>query len=145
MSVKGLGVALDPVRGQSSSDGTYTPISAARQNTFYQAILGTRQAGEEGIRRAQSAAGALRGGATLADIGSFNQQLEQQALLQAYQDQEGARRELLGLPSYAPQIAQQTAGIGQTLAQGRIAGQQAIQQGRQQLMGAAMQLGGAFI
>ena len=45
------------------------------------------------------------------------------------------------MPSYAPQIAQQTAGIGQTLGQGIVAGEQAQQQGQQNFVGNLMGLG----
>jgi len=131
-------------------------ISQARQSPLYEAILATQQAGEDAILRTGAATGGLRSGNTIADIGNFSQQLQQNALLQSFNQQQQRadlqRQESLGgltslaqLPSYAPQIAQQTAGIGQTLAQGQIAAAQAQQSGQQQgfgnLLGAA-QVGG---
>lgn len=127
-------------------------IAAARQSPLYQAILGTQERGEDAILRSAAATGGLRSGNTIEQIGAFGQQLEQNALLQAFNQQQQqddlnyARNiqgltGLAGLPSYAPQIAQQTAGIGQTIGQGEIAAgqaqQSAIGQGLNTIIGGA--------
>jgi len=127
-------------------------LQQAQASPLYDALLSTRGAGEEGIARYAAATGGLRSGNTIEDLATFNQQLEQNALLQAFNQQQQradiSRQEnlsglasLANLPSYAPQIAQGIGGIGQTLAQGQIAAAQAQQQGQQQgfgnLLGAA--------
>lgn len=132
------GFTLDE-QGNVIQDASYDPISAARQNPLYNAILGTRDAGEQSILRNASATGGLRGGSTIGSLTDFNQQLEQNALLQAYNQNQNQQNQLLGLPSNANQIANQTAGIGQTLAQGNLASSQLQQQGRNQLLGLGLQ------
>jgi hypothetical protein len=116
-------------------------IEQARQSPLYQAILGTQEAGEEAILRQASATGGLRSGSAQGALARNAQELEQQALLQAYSQQLQGIQGLANLPSNVNQIAAGTAGIGQTLAQGQVAGAQAdiASQGRQtdQLMGLA--------
>lgn len=105
-----------------------------RQNPIFQATQGMIPQQEEAILRNQSATGALRTGGTdmmLAD----NQRMN---TLQAYQNTMGGLQGLAGLQSYAPQIAQGMAGIGQTLGQGEIAGANARQQGIGQTLGMGM-------
>lgn len=94
-------------------------------NPIYQATMGMIPQQEEAILRNQSATGGLRTGGTEMMLAE-NQRMNQ---LSAIQNTMGGLQGLAGLPSYAPQIAGGMAGIGQTLAQGQVAGAQAQQQG----------------
>jgi len=100
-------------------------IEEARMSPLYQAIMGTRRGGEDAIARNASMTGGLRSGNTNAAMYDFNTQLENKALLDSYNAQLGERdfrvsgmAGLAGLPSYAPQLAEMTSGIGMTQAQG---------------------------
>jgi hypothetical protein len=106
-----------------------------QNNPIFQATQGMLPQQEEAILRNQSATGALRSGGT--DMMLAENQRNNQ--LQAYQNTIGGLQGLSGLPSYAPQIAQGISGIGNTLAQGRIAGAQA----RQDALGGLVQGGAA--
>lgn len=135
-------------------------LEQAQTSPFYTAqiagIEGGREAGEEALaRRAAAAGGGLRGGATTSSLIDYNTQLElekNRALADAFGQQQAQEQQRLAglgslaqLPSMAPQIAQQQAGIGQTLAQGVTAGAQAEQQAMGNLLGLAGMLGGAAI
>ena len=92
-----------------------------------------------------------RSGNLSSDLAEFGTDLKNNALLTAYNQELQGLQGLASLPSNAAMIAQGTAGIGQTLAQGQIAGSQAKIQaqniGMDQLMGVAnlgMQAAGAF-
>lgn len=93
-------------------------IDQARQSPLYSAMMGTQQAGEESILRNASATGGLRSGNVQGAMYDYNTQLENQALLASYNQQIQGLGGLAQLPSLAPMIAQQTSGIGTTLAQG---------------------------
>ena len=112
--------------------------TAAAQNlknsSIYQATIGDTAAQEEAILRNQSATGALRSSATEQMLAE-NQRQHQ---LAATQNAMGGLQGLAGLQSYAPQIAQGMAGIGNTLAQGQIAGAQAQQAGIGNTLGLGM-------
>lgn len=114
--------------------GAPNAMRQIRQSPIYQATLGQIPQQEEAILRSQSATGALRTGGTEAMLAE-NQRTNQ---LQALQNAMGGLQGLAGLQSYAPQIAQGMAGIGQTQAQGQIAGAQARQQGIGQTLGLGM-------
>lgn len=129
-------------------------VQAAQQSPLYQALLGGQAAGEESILRNAAATGGLRSGNIQSALADFSTNLQNQALLQSYDEQQrlnqqqlGGLQSLAGLSSYAPQIAQQTSAIGQTLGQGQVAAGQARATGAQQdignLLGAA-QLGGSL-
>ena len=124
-------------QGNIIQDANYDPIAAAKQNPLYNAILGTREAGEQSILRNASATGGLRSGATIGQLTDYNQQLEQDALLQSYNQNQQQQNQLLGLPSNSNAIASGTDAIGQTLAQGGLAQVQANVQGKNQLLGLA--------
>ena len=125
-------------------------IDEARNSPLYQSIMGGRDAGEEAIARTASATGGLRSGNVQDAFYKYNTELENTALLESYNQAYGQQRSerdertqilkgLSGLQSYAPQIAQGTANVGATLAQGQIAGAQADiaarNAGMDQLMG----------
>lgn len=114
--------------------GTAGADRMIRQNPIFQATQGILPQQEEAILRNQSATGALRSGGTDAMLAD-NQRTN---TLQAYQNTMGGLQGLAGLQSYAPQIAQGMAGIGQTLGQGQIASAQAQQQGIGQTLGLGM-------
>lgn len=114
--------------------GTAGADRMIRQNPIFQATQGMIPQQEEAILRNQSATGALRSGGTDQMLAE-NQRMN---TLQAYQNTMGGLQGLAGLQSYAPQIAQGMAGIGQTLGQGEIGGAMA----RQEALGGLLQAGG---
>ena len=137
-------------------------VNQAQSSPLYSAIMGNQAAGEEAILRNQAATGGLRSGSTSYNLADYNTQLQNQALLQSYNQALGEKQyndsllqygnaltgqELGGiqslamLPSSASQIAGMQAGIGQTLAQGDIAAAQAQQAGQQQGFNNMMGLG----
>lgn len=104
-------------------------IEQARMSPLYQAILGTRQAGEDAILRNASATGNLRSGGSISQLSDYGMQLENQALLTSFQDQQQRQDQerqlqlqglsgLAGLPSNDMAIANLMSGIGQTQAMG---------------------------
>lgn len=99
-------------------------FAGLERNPLYGAIMSGRDAGEEAILRNASATGGLRSGNAQYNLADYNTQLKNQALLTAYNDQVSGLQGLAGLPSMAPQIAAGITGIGQTLAQGKIANAQ---------------------
>jgi hypothetical protein len=116
-------------------------IDRAIESPLYQGIIGGREAGEEAILRSAAATGGLRSGDVQTALYDYNTQLENKALLESYNQQLQGLTGLAGLPSMAPQIAQQTGQIGQTLAQGQVAGAQALQTGEQNQMQNILGLG----
>lgn len=111
--------ALGLEGGPEAQQAFYDSLSST---PIYNAIMGGQKAGEESILRNQSATGGLRSGNTQEALYDYNTQLQNQAMLQSYNTQMQGLQGLAGLPSLAPVIAQQTGGIGQTLAQGIIGG-----------------------
>lgn len=104
-------------------------IEEAQASPLYQSILGTGAAGEEALARTASATSGLRGGGTASQLANYSQNLEQEALLESYNQQLGGLKGLAQLPSAAPQISQQYGQIGQTQALGVTGAAQAEQQG----------------
>lgn len=127
--------ALGLIGGMYGLGDNQDATSALQSSPLYQATIGQLPMQEEAILRSASATGALRTSGTEAMLAE-NQRQNQ---LQAYQNAMAPLSGLAGLPSYAPQIAQGMAGIGQTQAQGIIGAaqsQQAAQQaGMSNLMG----------
>lgn len=120
-------------------------IDQSMSSPLYQSILGTGAAGQEAIARSASATGGLRGGGTASDLANYQQNLEQEALLESYNQQLGGIQGLAQLPSQAGQISQGYGQIGQTQAMGQIAGAQAQQQGMSNILGLAGTLGAAAL
>ena len=117
-----------------------TFIDQARQAPLYGAIMGGRQAGEEGIMRHAGMTGGLRSGNVQEALYDYNTQLENRALMGAYGEQLGGLQYLAGMqPQGAGAIAGLTAGIGTTLAGGQAEAAQARETGTANLIG----LGGA--
>lgn len=153
-----FGIGYDPETGQTfATEPTLANqqqlVEQAMASPMYGAVMGTREAGEEALARQMAAGGAgLRGGSTTSALIDYNTQLANQALMSGYseavrqqQQQLGGIQTLMGTPSTAGNIAQMQAGIGQTLAQGQIAGAQAQQQAMGGLIGAGTTLGAAAI
>lgn len=134
-------------------------LAQARRTPLYNQLRAAGREGEQAILRNASVTGGLRSGNVQDALAENAAQIERDALLQSYgelqrRDDYTRAQHLQGLtglaqlPSLAPQIAQQTAGIGQTLAQGRVAGQQAQLSGeaqhRSNLLGLTQLAIGAF-
>lgn len=116
-------------------------MDRVRQSPLYEAILGGQQAGEEAILRQAGATGGLRSGNVQHNLYDYNTQLQNRALLESYNQQVSGLQGLAQTPSNANAIASGMAGIGNTLAQGQIAGAQAQQAGQQQQFGNIMGIG----
>lgn len=129
----GLGYTLDE-EGNVITEG-FDAIEQARRSPLYDAILGSRQQGEEAIARTASATGGLRSGATIGALTDYNQQLQNQALQAGYQDVLNRQNILLGLPTNEQAIAQSMGNIGSIQAQGIQAAGGAARQGFQDLLG----------
>lgn len=110
-------------------------IDKARNSPLFKAIMGGRASGEESIARFASASGGFRSGNLQENLGRFGTELENEALLQSFNQELSGLQGLAGLPSNAPQIAQSIAGIGQTRAMGITGGAQARETGRSQTRG----------
>ena len=104
-------------------------IEQAQASPLYQSQLG---AGTESLARNINVTGGLRGGGGAADIAGFESNL----LNQAYQQQLSGIQGLAGLPSAAPEIAQQYGQIGTTTALGVTGAAQAEQDALNNLMNA---------
>ena len=114
-ALKGLG-GLYGLEGGTGSQQDL--IDRAIRSPLYQSIMGGQEAGEESILRNASMTGGFRSGNTQYNLYDYNTQLQNQALLQSYNQQLQGLTGLAGLPSNANQIANMTAGVGQTLGQG---------------------------
>ena len=117
----------------STPEGQQEMIDRVQSDPLYQQQL---KAGEEATLRAASATGGLRGGGSIADVASYQNQL----LSQGINQQLGGLQSMAGMPTNANQIASMTAGIGQTLGQGQIAAAQNQQAGNQAGFGNMMGL-----
>jgi hypothetical protein len=115
---------------QEEPFGQQQLIQQAMESPLYGAMIGGRKAGEEAIGRHASMTGGLRSGNIQDAFYDYDTQLQNQALLQSYNEQLQGLRGLAGLPSYAPQIASGMAGVGQTLGQGVSGAGQTIAQGQ---------------
>ena len=123
-------------------------IADALSSPLYGAIMGGQEAGEESILRSASATGGLRSGNVQGALYDYNTQLQNQALLQSYNQQLQQQQNTLSglgglaqLPSGAGQIAGMTSGIGGTLSAGKTAQAQALEAGKQQGISNIMGLG----
>lgn len=113
-------------------------IDQARLSPLYQAMVGSQAQGEEAIMRNASMTGGLRSGGVQENLAEFTSDLQNQALLESYNQQLSGLTGLAQLPSNAAQIAQQQSAIGQTLGQGAVAAGQAKQEGMGNMMNMAM-------
>ena len=113
-------------------------IQRAQASPFYQQAV---QTGEEAVLRGAAATGGLRSGTASENLATVNQN----ALLNAYNQQLQGLQGFAQLPSNANQIAGGMAGIGQTMGQGITAQGQAQQAGMGMLMDAGTKLGAAYM
>jgi hypothetical protein len=128
-------------------DGEYIPANPSTGNAdflqgilddpFYEMML---ERGEEGVLRNASVTGGLRSGNVQDGLYRANQDV----LKELYDERISGLLGLAGLPSNANQIAQTTAGIGQTLGQGVIGAGQARQDAFGQILQAGASAAGAF-
>jgi hypothetical protein len=119
--------------------GDPNALENIQNNPIYQATIGQLPQQEEAILRNRSATGALQTGGTDLMLAQ-NQQNNQ---LNAFQNTLQGLESFSNRSSYAPQIAQGISGIGNTLAQGRIAGAQSRQDALGGLVQAGAQVGAA--
>lgn len=105
-------------------------LDAIQQNPMYQMMT---QGGEEAVLRNASATGGLRGGGSISDVASFQNQ--------AMQNTMGGIQGLAGIGTNENQIANLMTGIGNTQAQGIMGSAQAQMQGNQNMMNNLLGLG----
>lgn len=103
--------ALNSLGGLYGGSGSITDRAMA--SPVYQAAV---QQGENSVLRNASATGGLRSGNASSDLAQVNQN----ALVSAYNDQVNGLQGLASLQSNANNIAGYTAGIGNTLGQGQL-------------------------
>lgn len=110
--------------------GSQTAMDSLKQSPLYQSVLASGAQGQEALaRQAATGGGGLRSGTESDAMFNYNNQLQNQALQSSLSGISG-----LAGTNYAPQISQETAGIGQTLAQGQIGGVQAKQASNQSML-----------
>lgn len=123
-----------PITGEYPAITQEDIISRAIASPLYGALMGGQEAGEEAILRSAAATGGLRSGNVQEALYDYATQLQNRALLEAYQQQLGGLTGLAGLSTMAPQIATQTTEIGRTLAAGEVARQHMEQAQQQQML-----------
>lgn len=148
-ALKGLGGLYGLPGGTGSQQDL---INRAISSPLYKAIMGGREVGEEAILANAAMTGGFRSGNVQGNLYDYNTRLQNQALLESYNQQLQGLTGLAGLPSNASEIARTTAGIGQTLGtaqatagsilgQGQIGAAQAHEASRQQGFGNLLGLG----
>ncbi len=106
--------------GLPGGEGTQADlIERARTSPLYGAITGAREEGEEAILRRAGATGGLRSGNVQEALYDYNVQLENRALLEAYEQEKGVLGGLASLPSQASEIGLAIEGKGATIAAGQ--------------------------
>lgn len=133
----GVGGAVEG--GLEGMAGQQQLIEQAQASPLYGAIMGGQQAGEEAILRNASATGGLRSGNVQQNMYDYNTQLQNQALLQSYNQQLQGLQGIAGLPGQTENITNVMGAMGTTQAQGIQAQGQAWQQGLQGVSGAVGQ------
>lgn len=128
-ALKGLGGLYGLPGGTGSQQEL---VNQAISSPLYKAIMGGQEVGEDAILRNASMTGGFRSGNVQENLYDYNTRLQNQALLESYNQQLQGLAGLAGLPSGAQEIATRTAGVGQTLAQGQVAGAQGRETGSQQ-------------
>lgn len=133
---------LGGIAGLPGGEGSQQQlIDQARESPLFKAIMGTREAGEESIMRHAAATGGLRSGNVQDDMFTYTSNLENQALLESYNQQLQGLQGLAQLPSNANTIAGATSNIGATQASGIMAGANADLAALQGGTNTLMQLG----
>ena len=93
-------------------------IDRAVNSPLYQSIMGGKEFGEDAILRNASATGGLRSGNTNYNMFDYNVRLQNEALLQSYNQQLMGLQGLAGLPTNENAIASGMAGVGAILGKG---------------------------
>ena len=133
---------LGGLYGLEGGEGSQqTLIDQARRSPMYSAIMGGQAAGEDAIMRNASMTGGLRSGSTQGALTDYGSQLQNQALLQSYNQQLGGLQGMANMPSNSGAIAGAMGGIGQTLAQGQVARGQANVASQNQLFSDVLNIG----
>jgi hypothetical protein len=114
-ALKQLGGIYGLEGGEGDQQGM---IDRAIESPLYQQIMGGKELGEEAIMRHAGATGGLRSGNVQGNMYDYNIQLQNQALLDSYNQQLMGIQGMAGLPSNANNIAQGMTNIGTTQAQG---------------------------
>jgi len=118
------------IKDQPRAEIEQAEIDRITASPLYAALISGGDAGEEAILRNASATGGLRSGNVQENLYDYNTQLQNRSMLGLYNQQMNRLQGLAGLPSLAPMIAEQTAGVGQTLASGRLGAGTATAQGQ---------------
>jgi len=118
----------DAFTGDQSQQQTF--IDRAKQSPLYSQIMGNRKAGEESIMRNASATGGLRSGNVQSAMYDYNTQLQNDALLQSYNQQLQGLTGLANLPGQSAAISGVMGNMGNTAFQGINAAGQAQAQGQ---------------
>lgn len=138
---EGALTGLGDIYGIGGPESQNKFFSGLESNPIYSAIMSGKAAGEDAILRNASATGGLRSGNASYNLADYNTKLKNEALLSSYNNQVQGLQGLAGIQSMAPQIANATTGIGQTLAQGTTGAAQANQQYQQNQTNTLMGLG----
>jgi len=149
---------LPGYEGKTQIPGIGTFADSANRKDYTQQVMSdplyqrSLQQGEESILRNQAMTGGLRSGNTQSALADNAQGLMLSMAGAEEARDESRRAEMLGgltgfsnLPSYAPQIAQGTAGIGRTLGQGIMGAGQAKSQFYSGLGSGLMGIGGSML
>ena len=102
------------------TDSQQELIDQAMRTPIYQAIQGTKAGAEEAILRNAAATGGLRSGNVQDALARLSQDIDESALLTAYNQQLQGLTGLANLPSMSRDIAGMIQGIGATKAQGLV-------------------------
>lgn len=113
-------------------EGQQQIIESAMASPLYGALMGGQKAGEEAILRSASATGGLRSGNVQGAMYDYNTQLQNQALLQSYNEQIGGLKGFAGMRDPSESIYQKTVAPAYTRGEGQIAAANAAQQSNQQ-------------
>jgi hypothetical protein len=113
-------------------EGQQQIIESAMASPLYGSLMGGRKAGEEAILRSASATGGLRSGNVQGAMYDYNTQLQNQALLEAYNQQIGGLKGFAGMRDPSESIYQKTVAPAYTRGEGEIAAATARQAGQQQ-------------
>jgi len=105
-------------------------VNRAISSPLYKAIMSGQEVGEEAILANAAMTGGFRSGNVQGNLYDYNTRLQNKALLDSYNQQLQGLTGLAGLPSNASEIAQVTAGIGQTLGQGQATAGNILSQGQ---------------
>jgi len=117
----------------SGGAGQQQIIDQAKNSPLYASIMGGQKVGEDAILRNASMTGGLRSGNANAALTDYGSQLENEALMTAYNEQLNGIKGLAGVNLNTTNIGSAIAAPSATQGQGIVAGGQAIQNANQNL------------